>query len=344
MSTEFEKGDRLVRLLKELRLFQAVPHGLGTRDLAERVGISQRQAQRDIQALGDYLGVPFRTEAGRWVVEKRFWMAPLQLSLPEAMGLLLSARLMLRHAEHSDEYTASAYEKLAAVLPEPIRDSLSEAAEGLARKPADSRRTKILGDLVAGWAERRKVRITYRMERTFERTVWPLFLEPSPLGHGVYLLAWDQKLEAVRAYRLERMADAKLLEEKFEPPEGFDAGAHLGQAWGIWSPGDPVEVELLFAPAAARRVQETTWHPSQVLEPLRDGRVRLTLRVSSWLELRHWVLGWGEAVEVIGPAELRNSIRAAVASLTRTYGIAQPPARRPGRKQASDAVRTPRPR
>jgi predicted DNA-binding transcriptional regulator YafY len=340
----FEKGDRMVRLLAELRLFQAIPQGMTTRDLGERMGISQRQAQRDVKALESYLSVPFYMEGTRWVVDRNFWLQPLRFSLAEAMGLLLSARLMLRHADHADEFTASAYEKLAAVLPEPIRDTLTEAAAGLARKPSDGRFTRILGVLGTGWAERRKVRITYSMERTFERLVWPLFLEPSPLGHGIYLLAWDEKRDAVRSYRLERMIDAKLLDLRFSPPAGFDAGSHLGQAWGIWGPGDPVDVELLFAPSVARRVQETVWHQSQVLEPLPDGRVRMTLRVSSWLELRHWVLGWGETVEVVGPAELRTSIRNAVASLAHTYGTAPAPARRPGRRSPADANRASKPR
>src|SRR4030088_3400542 len=228
---EFEKGDRIVRLLAELRLLQAVPHGLTTKELGERMGISQRQAQRDLRALETYLGVPFYVDANRWIVNREFWLQPLRFSLPEAMGLLLSARLMLRHADHADEFTASAYEKLAAVLPEPIRDTLTEAAAGLARKPSDGRFTRILSVLGTGWAERRKVRITYTMERTFDRLVWPLFLEPSPLGHGIYLLAWDPKPEAVRSYRVERMSDARLLEETFEPPHGIGGRRHLGKAW-----------------------------------------------------------------------------------------------------------------
>ncbi len=344
MSAEFEKGDRIVRLLAELRLLQAIPHGLSTRELGERMGISQRQAQRDLKALEGYLGVPFHLEANRWVVDRAFWLQPLRFSLSEAMGLLLSARLMLRHSDHRDEFTASAYEKLAAVLPEPIRDTLVEAAAGIAKKPAEGRHTRVLRELVTGWAERRKVRITYTMERTFERTVWPLFLEPSPLGSGIYLLAWDQKLEAVRSYRVERISDARLLDEVFQPPDGFDAGAYLGQAWGIWSPGEPVEVELIFAPAAARRVKETVWHPSQTLADLPDGRVRLTVQVSSWLEMRHWVLGWGEACEVVGPPELRNSIRATVASLAHTYGTATAPARRPGRRAGAEGSHARKPR
>lgn len=335
MAGEFEKGDRIVRLLAELRLLQAVPQGLSTRELGERMGISQRQAQRDLRALEEYLGVPFHLDANRWVVDRAFWLQPLRFSLSEAMGLLLSARLMLRHSDHGDEFTASAYEKLAAVLPEPIRDTLVEAAAGMAKKPTDGRLTRVLRELVAGWAEQRKVRITYTMQRTFERVVWPLFLEPSPLGSGIYLLAWDQKLEAVRSYRVERMLDAKVLDESFQAPAGFDAGAYLGGAWGIWSPGDEVEVELVFAPSVARRVKETVWHPSQTLTDLADGRLRLTVRVSSWLEMRHWVLGWGETCEVVRPPELRNSIRGTIASMAHTYGTTAAAARRPGRRLGS---------
>lgn len=44
--------DRLARLMRDLHLFQATGvHGLTSAELAERMGISQRQAQRDIEAL-----------------------------------------------------------------------------------------------------------------------------------------------------------------------------------------------------------------------------------------------------------------------------------------------------
>ena len=47
---EFEKHDRLIRLMRELALFQAQPRGLTTAQIGEKMGISQRQAQRDIAA------------------------------------------------------------------------------------------------------------------------------------------------------------------------------------------------------------------------------------------------------------------------------------------------------
>ena len=47
----FEKHDRLIRLMRELALFQAQPRGLTSAQIAERTDISQRQAQRDLVAL-----------------------------------------------------------------------------------------------------------------------------------------------------------------------------------------------------------------------------------------------------------------------------------------------------
>ena len=47
----FEKHDRLIRLMRELALFQAQPRGLTSAQIAQKMEISQRQAQRDLVAL-----------------------------------------------------------------------------------------------------------------------------------------------------------------------------------------------------------------------------------------------------------------------------------------------------
>ena len=110
-----------------------------------------------------------------------------------------------------DEFTASAYES----WPPSCRSRSGTLSPRPPRAWRGSLRTAALPGSWAcsapAGAERRKVRITYAMEWTFERIVWPLFLNVAA-GHGLYLLAWDQKLSAVRSYRVERMRDALLLQ------------------------------------------------------------------------------------------------------------------------------------
>ena len=53
------------------------------------------------------------------------------------------------------------------------------------------------------------------------------------------------------------------------------------------------------------RVEQTTWHESQVMRRLPDGSVEVRLLIAEPKEIRNWILGWGKECEVMAPAELR---------------------------------------
>jgi predicted DNA-binding transcriptional regulator YafY len=341
LAADFEKQDRTLRLMRELVLFQAIPHGLTSRDLAERMAISQRQAQRDIKALEQELEVPFQQIGARWKVLDGYWLRPVNFSLHEAMAMLLSARLMLRFADRYNGFATAAYEKVAAVLPEPMKGPVMEAVEVMAGRPADNGYMKVLSSLTTAWAERRKVVVTYTTEDTFERVLWPLFLEPNATGHSCYLLAWDPKRRSIRSYKLERISSVRLLDERFDPPLGFSVDRYLAHAWGIWTSRQPVDVVLRFDASVARRVRETVWHTSQRLEELPDGGVRLRLLVAEPTEIRHWILGWGRTCVVEAPDALREAIAEEAAAMAQAYSDGAAP--QPQAGSARDGLLRPQP-
>lgn len=55
-------------------------------------------------------------------------------------------------------------------------------------------------------------------------------------------------------------------------------------------------VQLWFDREVARLVEETIWHPSQVLKKQKDGSLIMTLEVMDTIELFCWILGWGQDV------------------------------------------------
>ncbi len=175
--------------------------------------------------------------------------------------------------------------------------------------------------LATAWAERRKVELTYTLPRTFTRVVWPLFLEPSLSGHALYLIAYEEKRKVARSYKLDRIDTARGLDVSFDPPLRFSVANMLAHSWGIWTNEDesPVEVELVFSPAVAARVKETVWHPSQKLEDVRDGGVWMRVLVSSLVEIRPWILSWGDDCHVAGPPALVSEVAAIARSMSAAY-------------------------
>ena len=306
----FEKHDRLIRLMRELALFQAQPRGLSTAQIAERMEVSQRQTQRDIAALESEFKVPFVKQGTRWTLIDGYFLPPVNFTIPEAMAMVVGARLMWRYADRANPFARAAYEKLAAVLPAPMKEPLMEVADGLAAKPDDGVWTKVFAALTVAWSERRKVEITYsKDEGSSERVVWPLFLEPTPAAHSLYLIAFDEKRRRVLNFRVDRITDIAVLDKRFDPPLGSSVRKILGHAWGIWtSDGAPVDVVLRFSPRVASRVADTTWHESQEVQQLPGGSVELRLLIAEPTEIRHWILGWGKECEVVAPVELRDSI------------------------------------
>jgi predicted DNA-binding transcriptional regulator YafY len=71
-----------------------------------------------------------------------------------------------------------------------------------------------------------------------------------------------------------------------------------------------IEVVLRFSPSAVRRLKQTIWHSTQQIKDLPDGSCLFTARVenNSILDIVPWIHGWGSAVEVLKPEELRKKM------------------------------------
>ncbi len=92
-------------------------------------------------------------------------------------------------------------------------------------------------------------------------------------------------------------------------PLGFDIEAYVQDALVVMR-GKPIEVELVFEPKAAAWVKDREWHASQVLLPVKGGRLKMRLSVADTPELVGWILSFGAGVRVVSPARLRERVLA----------------------------------
>ena len=171
----------------------------------------------------------------------------------------------------------------------------------------------IFEQVAIAWGTQRRIKIVYHSLRSNQEKVWivdPYFIEMTGVGYSVYVIGYAEGADrkGITTFKLNRIRGIELLEESFEIPENLKLDELLGSSWGVvW--GEDIVVKLKFSPNVTRRVKESNWHPSQIIEDLPDGGCILTLRVGSTLEITPWIRGWGSDVEVIEPQGLREEFR-----------------------------------
>jgi predicted DNA-binding transcriptional regulator YafY len=116
---------------------------------------------------------------------------------------------------------------------------------------------------------------------------------------------WDLSRDAARTYRLDRMRDARVTDESFEPRPGFDPG-YLTNA---------LSVRVLFDPELAR------FEVERGARLLRDGSALAHVRAGSpeWVEVE--VLSFRGHAVVLEPPELRRRLAERAGELLQELGL-----------------------
>ncbi|MFE5734229.1 MULTISPECIES: YafY family protein [unclassified Streptomyces] len=308
--------DQTRRMLSLVTYLRERP-GAHVADVARAFGITEDELISDLDVLpmcgtsfrgGDLLDID--TDGDRiWWHNPDDVAAPLRLAADEATALLVAARAVatlpgLREGDREALLRATA--KLEAAAGEAAgasaRLSVTFEAEG-----------GVFAEVDRAISERRRLWVRYyspaRDELT-EREVDPIRL--FAVGH-TYMEAWCRLSEARRTFRLDRVAEIRLLDEPAAPPELElrDLSENLVQP----SADDP-EVVVEVGPGG-RWVAE--YYPHDRADELPDGGLRITLRTPDPASLRRLALRLGSDGRIVAPAELADSARTAAAAALAAY-------------------------
>ena len=305
------KGDRLEQVRV---LFLRRPEGVGTREIAQLLGVSQRTARRYVIELSERGRLPVYRQGRVWKLVEggHLNLLRIELNLDEALALYLAARMLSAYSDKHNPHMVASLSKLAEILPEAIGEHVERAAEAVSQRQPAPKYLDVLEGLIRAWASRRQVRLTYRdpisgarSKRLFD----PFFIEPSFIGYSCYVYGFDHFRQANCSFKLERLERVEVLDTHFEPPD-FDPYEYPRHAWGIRGGYEVVEVKVRFSKEATYRVRESDWPGVIAREEDQDGRCTLTFLVNHVLEIKSWIRGWGPECEVLAPDELRREIAA----------------------------------
>jgi len=188
--------------------------------------------------------------------------------------------------------------------------------------PKNEKYIRNLVKLAEAWMSRRKIKISYKAlekEEVKDHLIEPYFIQPATTGRSSYLIAHSDRSSKLLVFKVERIENIQETSETYSVPADFNANEYLSSAWGISVEGEAKTVKLKFKPDVARIVEESIWHPTQVLEKLKNGSVVMTLQVMDTIEFFRWILGWGEDVEVLEPKEIRDAVIETIEAMRGLY-------------------------
>lgn len=317
-----ERIKKTERLIKMWVLLHNSPQGYTIKEFAERFEVDIRTIYRDIRSLEEDLKVPVFPDGKRWKLDVKRVLPPIRFTVPEALNVFLAVRLMLGYNKRYDPNTDATFSKLGSILPQPLAEQVQTTVDWMQKLPKDEKHLRVLAKLAEAWTSQRRAKITYRSlpaAKASERIIEPYFIEPAAPGRSSYVIAYCHRARESRIFKVERIEAIELTNETYTIPADFDANKYFSSAWGIVVEGEEQTVKLKFNPEIARLMEETIWHPSQALEKQADGSAIMTLRVFYTYELVTWIMGWGEKVEVLEPAELRKEVLQTAKAMVKIY-------------------------
>lgn len=308
------------RLLLIVNLLFQNPKGLTIKEIAEECEVSEKTIRRDIKLL-ERANYPFWNDHNKWGIITDRLRPPVCLSLPQAVAIFIASRLLLGFGNAQNPNIENTLKVLCSIVPPSLQRQIQNTISWMAKQPVNSSFVENLEKLAGAWIENKRVRINYRKLNSKKpdiRKLDPYFIQPSIKDHGNYLIAHCHKASEIRVFKIERIINVEVLDEKYKIPADFDPNKFLDPAWGIIT-GEVKQVKLKFSRDVAPIALETYWHASQKNEVQSDGSVIVTFQLTPSPDFEGFILGWGNKVEVLEPAELRRSIKSIINKMGKVY-------------------------
>jgi predicted DNA-binding transcriptional regulator YafY len=320
------KRSRISRVLQILTTLQA-GKSYTVSDLSKMFRTSRRTIFRDLKEL-QAIGVPYRYDArtSGYMIEPEFFLPPIDLSLQEAMSLLLLLYKVSDQVQFPyKNSTLLAALKIENNLPTKIRQycntalrniSIRGGAQTLFQQSAGLDKT--FAQLQQAIVKKRKVNIRYHSFS--EETIIDVELRPYHLlynnqdnnqrynNQAWYVLGRSNLHKSVRSFMLNRIRELKPTKRCFVDGENFDLHDYLGKAWSMIPEGQLYNIKLKFLPEVAHDVAEIQWHSTQRVTFEEDDSAIVEFRVEGLNEITWWILSYGDKVQVLAPKILRQRI------------------------------------
>lgn len=306
-------GDRGLRLLD---IFERLNKGerLSKRELTQYYGVGEKTIQRDIEDIRNYLAEKHGYEPDTTVKYNRgqnfYYLVRFEREWLSNQEVLAACKILLE----SRVFTKAEMERLLTKLLAQATPTQRKVVEGIIKSesvnyvPLQHKKplVDILWQVSNAIIQEHPLRFSYTRQdgRTKERTVKPLAVIFSEFYFYLIGLQIYETGDAFRTYRLDRMKDIFMLDEKFSIPypDKFRDGEFRKRVQFMYD-GDLMQIKFRYFGASIEHVLDRL--PTAKAKKREAGVYDVSAEVYG-NGILIWLLSQGSQVDVIAPQNLRN--------------------------------------
>jgi predicted DNA-binding transcriptional regulator YafY len=318
------QNDTLLRLLTMLRYIPQHPRQITAREITERVEtdgfvVSKRTVERDLLSMSEIFPLVSneRSRPYGWS-----WSKDAEAFALPGMSPLQALTLELAHDHLATLLPASLLETLTPYFK--CAEGVLSSGEGV-KKLASWRKKvaivppnqplippsypeEIIEAVHSALLSEQQLEISYKSREQGETKSYPVHpLGIVQRGAVTYLVATLYDYTDIRLLAIHRIKSAQVLDQPAKLPKKFDLAKYIRQgAFGFEESGE-IKLVVRFTVPAAEHLLETPLSLDQQIEPDQPDWVRVEATVPDTAQLRWWLLGFADQVEVLEPASLRDA-------------------------------------
>ena len=120
-----------------------------------------------------------------------------------------------------------------------------------------------------------------------------------------YLVGFNEYVNSLRQYRVDKITNLTILDEYFEKDEKFSLSEFCNNSFSVYQE-EPLNITLEFDKSVADDVLNYHFHPTQKMKTLDSGNVQVKFTSGGTYAICQELFKWGCSVQIKKPTQLKD--------------------------------------
>lgn len=120
-----------------------------------------------------------------------------------------------------------------------------------------------------------------------------------------YLVGFNEYVNSLRQYRVDKITNLTILDEYFEKDENFSLSEFCNNSFSVYQE-EPLNITLEFDKSVADDVLNYHFHPTQKMKTLESGNVQVKFTSGGTYAICQELFKWGCNVQIKKPTQLKD--------------------------------------